>query len=144
MKYVPKTEEELAGEALLPEGVYDFEVLGTDDKPSKKGNDMITLKLRVFSDEGEQYIYDYIALGSTFGERKLRHAAATCGLLKEYNSGTINADSFNHACGRVKIKQQAGTDDYPLPKNTVADYVDRAPAPDTRPSEDIISDNIPF
>jgi hypothetical protein len=145
MKYTPKTEDQLQEESLLPEGIYDFEVATTDDKPSKAGNDMITLKLLVFSDSGTRYITDYIALGNTFGERKLRHAAVACGLHVEYDSGSLCADDFYGKTGKVLLKKQPAKDDFP-PKNSVADYQPRdddAPAP-TRPARDIIDDDLPF
>jgi hypothetical protein len=147
MKYTPKTEEQLAQEALLPDGTYDFEIIDTDDKPSKKGNDMITLKLWVFSDGGEQrHIFDYIAMGNHFGERKLRHAANACGLLEIYNSGKIVHTDFMGTTGKVLLKQQKGTDDFPLPKNIVADYLPRGEETVviTKPIREVIDDDIPF
>jgi hypothetical protein len=148
MTYTPKTEEQLADEALLPEGIYDFVVIDTDDKPSKKGNNMITLKLCVFDgDGGQRYIFDYIAFGNTFGERKFRHAAAACNLLDIYNSGQLEAHTFIGSCGRVKLKKQAGTDDFPMPKNVVVDYVEKDDMEErakTTKTKDLIDDDIPF
>ena len=51
MSYTPKSEEQLIREGLMPDGTYDFEVVETDDKPSKAGNTMLTLKLHVFDDD---------------------------------------------------------------------------------------------
>ena len=148
MNYTPKTEEQLAEEALLADGTYDFEVIGTSDKPSKKGNDMFTLNLCIFSHDGTQrFINDYIAMGNNFGERKLRRAAVACGLLDIYTSGSLQAYDFRNMSGKVLLKQQNGTDDYPLPKNVVGDYLprdDNAPAIHRIKPEDIIDDGIPF
>lgn len=145
MRFTPKTEEQLADEALLPEGTYDFEVIDTNDKPSKKGNDMITLQLCVFDGDGShRYVYDYIAIGNSFGERKLRHAANTCGLMDEYSSGNISASDFHGKTGKVLLKKQPAKDDFP-PKNTVADYIIRDEGvTDTRTPRQIINDDIPF
>lgn len=124
MGYTPKTEQQLASEGLLPEGIYDFEIVDTDDKQSKKGNDMYTLTLNVFdADGGTKQIRDYIALGSNFGERKLRHAADACGLIEIYNTGNLKPSDFQDRAGKVQIKQQDGSMDFPLSKNVVADYV---------------------
>lgn len=130
MTYQPKSEEQLAKEGLYPDGEYDFEVIETFDNPSKKkadgsgGNPMFTLKLRVIAADGSSfYVTDYIALSSNFGERKLRHAASACGLLDIYTSGKLIAENFKDRAGRVTIKTQDGTADYPLPKNVVKDYV---------------------
>ncbi len=148
MNYEPKTDEQLAKEALLPEGTYDFEIIDTNDKPSKKGNDMITVKMVVFGGDGSHhYLYDYIALGTNFGERKLRRAAAGCGLLGIYMSGELIDRTFMGATGKVLIKQQDGTAEYPIPKNVVADYVPRdddESTQDKRPSREIIDDDLPF
>ena len=147
MRFTPKTDEQLAQEALLLDGVYDFEIIDTSDKPSKKGNDMITLKICVFDkDREERYIFDYIAMGNSFGERKLRHAANACGLMNIYNTGKINAEDFLHKSGILKVAQRKGTPEYPLPKNIVADYLpkDTFAAIKSQPAKDIIDDDIPF
>ncbi len=126
MSYTPKSEEELAKEGLLQDGNYDFEVVDTSDKPSKKGNDMYTLKLHVFDTQGSaRIVYDYIALGNNFGERKLRHAADACNLIEIYNSGNLKPSDFLNKAGKVQIKIQEGSADYPLPKNAVVDYLPR-------------------
>lgn len=152
MSYTPKSEEALAKEGLLAPGTYDFEVLETSDKPSKKGNEMITLKLRVFDTDGNsRHIFDYIAFGSAFGERKFRHAANACGLMEVYNSGKLVAGDFLNTMGRLELKQQDGTPDYPMPKNVVSDYIGRDEVeiarqqakakPITKPD---LGDDIPF
>lgn len=148
MNYIPKTEEELAQESLLPDGTYDFEIIETSEGYSKKGNEMITLKLCVFDTDGStRNIFDYIALGNNFGERKLRHAANACGLIDVYMSGKLADITFLNATGKILVKQQKGTDDFPLPKNIVSDYLprdDNAPAKPPRPAREIINDDVPF
>lgn len=148
MPYQPKSEEQLAREGLLVDGIYDFEIVETSDKPSKKGNDMHTLKLNVFAPDGATHvIYDYIALGSNFGERKLRHAADACRLLDIYNTGNLKPSDFMGKTGKVNIKFQEGNVDYPNPKNVVADYVKRG-EPETVATgvlpPEVESDSIPF
>lgn len=148
MSYTPKTEDQLAKEGLLSDSEYDFEVADTSDKPSKKGNDMYTLKLNVFNTDGEaKTVYDYIALGNNFGERKLRHAADACGLLEIYGTGNLKPSDFMGKTGKVLIKIQEGNVDFPMPKNVVVDYVKRG-EPETMatgalPSE-VVDDDIPF
>ena len=129
MAYTPKTEDQLAKEGLMPNGVYDAEVVETSDKQSKKGNDMFTLKLRVFNDDGSsRFIYDYIVMGTNFGERKLRHAADACGLIDTYNAGSLTAGDFLNTSCKVEVAQQNGTPAYPTPKNIVSDYISREEA----------------
>ena len=155
MSYTPKTEEQLAKEGLLPNGTYDIEVAETSDKPSKKGSEMITLKLNVFDREGAiKAVFDYIVPNTNFGERKLRHAADCFGLLDIYNSGNLKADDFLNKTGKAEIKQQEGNSDYPLPKNVVSDYIGRSGNAQIKANERIkgkpkttaetLSDDIPF
>lgn len=159
MSYTPKSEEQLALEACLPEGAYDFEVADTDDKPSKVkadgtgGNPMYTLKLHVFEETGSpRVLTDYIALGNNFGERKLRHAAVACGLLETYGTGNLTPADFMGKTGKVQLKIQKGTPEYPNPKNVVSDYLPkdeqepaRKAAFKTPPYPDAtLDDEIPF
>jgi len=151
MSYTPKSEEELAREVLLPDGAYDFEVVETSDKPSKNSNAMFTLKLRVFDTDGNsRTLFDYIVMSNPFGERKLRHAANACGLLETYNSGKLTAGDFLNTMGKILLKQQDGSADYPMPKNVVSDYIGReenveAPrAKQKTVKEEDLGDDIPF
>lgn len=126
MSYTPKSEEQLTKEGLMIDGDYDYEVVETSDKKSLKGSEMYTLKLHVFGEDGQlRIIMDYIALGSNFGERKLRHAADSAGIIEVYETGNMKPKDFQGRTGKVTIKTQEGTPDYPLPKNVVKDYVKR-------------------
>ena len=154
MSYQPKSEEQLAKEGLLPDGEYDFEVVETWDKPSKAGNAMYTLKLHIFSEDGgTQIVTDYIALGSNFGERKLRHAADACRLIDVYEIGNLKPSDFQGKTGRVQIKIQEGNNEFPNPKNAVKDYVKRPKAeteetgamtPQEKAKAALEGDGIPF
>lgn len=150
MTYKPKSEEQLAKEGLLEAGIYDFEVADTSDKPSKKGKAMYTLKLHVFDEEGSaKVVWDYIALGSNFGERKLRHAADACGLIETYNTGNLKPSDFQGKAGKVEISINDGNADYPLPKNAIKDYVKRAEQESVAtvalpPVSSVDNDDIPF
>lgn len=150
MSYTPKSDEQLAREGLLEDGTYQFEVAETSDKPSKKGNAMFTLKLHVFGEDGNAHVvYDYIALGNNFGERKLRHAADACKLISIYETGNLKASDFQDKTGQVILKIAEGNADYPMPKNVVVDYVKR-PADETvetgalPPPSPIGDDEVPF
>ena len=48
LEFQPKTEEELKTFVLLPEGEYDFDVIGAEEQTSKSGNAMIKLTLKVY------------------------------------------------------------------------------------------------
>jgi|GEM_PF-6239553 len=157
-RYTPKTETEIAQEALIPsKTICDVEVAEAIDKPSKSGNEMITLKLNVFDADGDmRVVFDYIVPSTNFGERKLRHAADAFGLLEKYAEGTLWADDFVNKMGKAEIGQSKPTDEYPLPKNIITDYIGRAEATTmqdekrkkavkkTTSLKDELSDDVPF
>ena len=152
MKFQPKTEDDLKREALLGTGVYDFEVIDAKDAVSKKGNDMIALKLRVFSnDQGERVVRDWLMPSMGF---KLRHFAETTGLIGAYDAGTLSAADCQGRSGRVALVIKE--DDQYGPQNAVKDYekgkavaearetpADGAPKP-PRPSQVSLVDEPPF
>jgi hypothetical protein len=119
MRFEPKTEDQLKAETLLPDGDYDFEVMDAQDTTSKKGNDMIAVKLRVFTNNGERHIYDYLMPSMGF---KLRHFCESTGLLSKYDAGTLEAAHCIRREGIASIEQEAGNNGYG-PKNKVVDYV---------------------
>lgn len=143
MKFQPRTAEEIAVANLLPEGEYDFTILDAENATSKSGNEMIKIKLCVFSNQKDVHIFDYLL--ASF-ERKFRRACECLGVLDLYNKGEIDAEDFKGRSGKCKIgiKKQ---DDYD-PKNEVKDYVvDRsfkAPEEAPRATKDASGDNIPF
>ncbi len=117
MKFTPKTEDDLKRESLLEAGTYDFEVMSAEDAISKKGADMIALKLRIFTDRGERSVSDWLMPSMGF---KLRHFAETTGMLAAYDAGTFNAEDCKGRSGRVllRVEVQEGYS----PKNSVRDY----------------------
>lgn len=129
MKFTPKTEEQLDKEGLLPEGVYPFEVLTSQDKKSRNtGADMIELELRVFGEGGaENKVKDWLVSSYL---RKLFNFARVTGLTARYHAGTLAASDCAARSGWVKIAIEKGKQNpnkpegecYPA-KNVVKDYV---------------------
>ena len=119
MRFEPKSEDQLKAETMLPDGDYDFQVMEAQDAVSKQGNDMIKVKLRVFTSNGERHLYDYLMPSMGF---KLRHFCESTGLLSRYDAGTLEAGHCLRREGIASIEQEAGKNGYP-PKNRVADYV---------------------
>lgn len=125
MKFVPKTDKEIAEANLWPAANYSFEIIESADQVSKSGNDMIKLKLKVFNDDGSFILLDdYLLESMAF---KLKHAAQVCGL--DYEGGQLAAMDFHGKCGTLKLKIQKGkkkddgSDEYYADKNAVGDYV---------------------
>lgn len=119
MRTTPKSEKELAEAGLWPAGTYDFEVLTAEDTTSRKGADMIKLKVKIYNDEGQsQTVFDYLLDAMA---HKLRHAAEAFGLLDEYEAGGFDAIDCEGKTGKVKIKIEK-SEGYP-DKNAIADYI---------------------
>lgn len=147
MRYTTHTDEELNRLNLLSPGIHDFEVMETDDKPSKKGNDMVTLKLHVFEDDGTpRIVFDYLVPEAM--PHKFKHACDACNLLAEYEAGSITAASFLGRTGKLTIFTQPAKDNF-QEKSAVKDYVKRevqdasAPPPARKAATDL-DDEIPF
>jgi hypothetical protein len=121
MRFEPKTKEELSN--LLPDGIYEFSVLSAEETVSKKGNDMIALKLEVYDDGNGKTskVPDWLVNS----EKTLRKVLGFCeatGILDIYNSGQLTADHCTGKSGRVKLVVQDAQDNFPA-KNSVDYYV---------------------
>ena len=156
MKFQPKTEKEIAESGLLPPGTYDFEISSAEEAVSSAGNDMIKLTLHVYEDSGaRRTLFDYL-LGAL--PHKLRHAAEVCGLLNDYENGTLDAGDFEQKTGRIKVGIQKDKNGQYPDRNSVLDYImpnkdarsGSAPMPQPRSRQNVrtpagdIDDEIPF
>lgn len=131
MKFIPKSEDELARDLLLEPGEYPFEVLSARDRVSQSGNEMIELKLNVFGDDGQQsHVYDYLLEKMAF---KLRHFAETTGLIAKYEAGNFEAMDCLDKQGVVRLAIDPGSNGY-SPKNVVKDYIKPAPSAESASS----------
>lgn len=126
MQFNSKSREELARESLTPPGEYDFEIMRAEETTSKKGNEMIKLKLRVFVDGGEIHVYDYLVGGM---EYKLANFCDAIGRSDDYDTGEINADNLEGCSGKLKLVIEEATKDadtgeikWPA-KNAVKTYI---------------------
>ena len=147
MNFTPRSAKEIAEAGLLPKGEYDFEVIRSENKVSKKGNDMIQVKLKVFHGASTPFIDDYLLASM---EAKLRHFCEATGLLEKYESGALTAEDCLGRVGKVKIiVHEDKTGEYD-PKNSVKDYVVKKAKKDFDESEipnktqDENGDDIPF
>lgn len=123
MRVTPKTEQEITEENLLPDGIYDFQILSAEDYVSQNsGKEMIKLAVRVYNEHGDAHcvIYDYLMDAVAY---KLRHCAEVCELLKEYESGYIPPEKMVNKCGRVKIYTQKDKNGQYPDKNAIRDYI---------------------
>lgn len=147
MKFEPKTEDEVQEAGLLAAGEYDFEVAEASDEVSKKDNEMIKLKLRVYnSDGGFSTVFDYLLESVAY---KLRHFAFATGIGERYESGALVASDCEQKTGRCKIATQPAKDGYAA-KNVVRDYITtnsdmvQKAAVNVRKAQAPLDDDIPF
>lgn len=125
MRYSPKSEQELQEQNLILKGIYQFQVIESEDTVSKAGNEMIKLRLKLWDNEGnERTVYDYLTEAMLY---KLKHFCDIVGLVDKYEAGTLHADDCMYKMGRVSIDIQKGNANpnggmYP-DKNVVKDYV---------------------
>ena len=126
MQFNSKSREELARESLTPPGEYDFEIISAEETTSKKGNEMIKLKLRVFVENGEIHVYDYLVAGM---EYKLANFCDAIGRSDDYDDGEINADNLVGCAGKLKLvieeaQKDKDTGEVKWPaKNVVKTYI---------------------
>lgn len=126
MQFNSKSREELARESLTPPGEYDFEIISAEETTSKKGNEMIKLKLRVFVENGEIHVYDYLVAGM---EYKLANFCDAIGRSDDYDDGEINADNLVGCAGKLKLvieeaEKDKDTGEVKWPaKNVVKTYI---------------------
>ena len=127
MQFNSKSRDELARESLTPPGEYDFEIMRAEETTSKKGNEMIKLKLRVFVENGEIHVYDYLVAGGM--EYKLANFCDAIGRSEDYDAGNINADSLEGCGGKLKLvieeaQKDPDTGEVKWPaKNAVKTYI---------------------
>lgn len=120
MRFQPKTEAQLVEGRLIPdETECDFEVMSSTHAVSKKGNEMIALKLRVFHQDREAHVYDYLMETMGF---KLLHFCEAANLTEKYKSGELRASDCENATGKAVIGIEDSSGTY-KPKNVVIDYI---------------------
>lgn len=145
MKVTPRTEEDLKSINLIPEGIYNFEVLEATEKLSKSGNEMIELKLGIWDNNGTmRVIFDYLLDAM---EHKLRHFCVVTGLEDKYKSEEITSNDCIGKSGKAHLVIQKGKDKqdgtkYP-DRNSVQDYVTDDKKIEVK-KDDFINDDLPF
>jgi hypothetical protein len=144
MRFMPKTEEEIAHDNLLEKGEYPFEISGGEDTQSKAGNDMIVLTVRVYKEDGSfNLVTDYLLEAIA---HKLRHAAEACGLLDKYEKGELTGEDFVGKTGMLKLGVQEAKGDF-FAKNKINDYIvpkDGEEKKELPKKPDLEDDGIPF
>ena len=139
--FTPRSEEELSN--LIPhKSVCNFQVISTDDKPSKTGNEMITLQLKVWDDKGREHILTDHLVFSDRALFKVKHFCESVGIAEQYNAGQLEAFHCQDKSGKAHIIiEKDASGQYP-DKNKIKDYVPES-AKTVAPKPDF-DDDIPF
>jgi hypothetical protein len=121
MNFEPRTEQEIAESRLLAKGEYDFEIVDAAEKTSKtSGKPMIEVKVRISDIHGtSRTLTDYLLAETPL---KLRHAAEVCGLIAQYETGSLSADDFRGKRGRLTLAIEKDKKKKYPDKNVVTDY----------------------
>ena len=123
MRFTPKSEKQIQEERfpVVKPGKYHFEVTDAKDEVSKKGNEMIVLRLKIFDQNLNPvcYVNDYLMENMA---HKLRHAAYVCGLGNSYESGELHSNLFIGKTGTVDLVIQKDKTGQYADKNSVQDY----------------------
>ena len=123
MNITPQSEDQLRASMLLADGDYQFEVASAEDKISSSNNEMIALQLRIYKPDGATRTQkDWLVnSASAMMQMKIRHFARSCGLMDQYNAGTLDSLTCQGASGVVRIRSK--TDEQYGPQNYVKDYI---------------------
>jgi hypothetical protein len=130
MQFTPKSEADVsAGKTKfkpLPDGVYPFTVLESDEVPSKSqknfGRLMVKLKLAAHGPDGrDQWVYDYFA--DWFSEWKLKHFADATGQADLYNTGGIDFANNRQRESQGWVRLAIEVSDDGRERNVVDDYM---------------------
>jgi hypothetical protein len=152
-QFNPLSDEELDSINLIPDGVYNFEIVKSQRKVSQSGNNMAALTLKVWDDQGKIHnIFDYLIFSTVpLNIRKIKHFCDSIGQIEAYKKGEIPEEMGGYS-GKVHIgiqerqpKKEGGFYDK---KNIVIDYVMTDNGAVKHDSTDNIVDNfndeIPF
>lgn len=141
-----------------PAGDYDFIVNEAEEQTSNSGNDMIKLTLHVMSrDNKRRTVFDYL-VNTDGGQWKIRHFAASVGMLRQYETGNLDCMDMLTRPGKCKLGIKRATADYPannriedyLPQNGGASAMPATTRPVTAPRAQVkapagdLDDEIPF
>lgn len=128
--YEPMTDEECEKERqyqMVEPGIYDFQVIFAESRISKSGNSMIELKLKIYNNNGIEYIIIDYLLGTRNMGWKTKHFCDSVGLSEEYNKKEFNEILCLNKCGKANIiikkgnQKEDGT--FYKDKNEIKDYI---------------------
>lgn len=147
LSYKRWTEEEDSMRNVLDKGEYPFRVRTISKGMTKSGQyEMLTVELGVMDNVGREWtVKDWVVIMDEMGW-KLRHFAATCGIIEKYDSDTLEAADFMGKNGvvRITIRDYEDKEGEIRKSNAVVDYIKPGKAKISAPANDFIDDEIPL
>lgn len=148
--FKPMSDEELDAINLVPDGIYNFEVVKSTRKVSKSGNPMAELQLTIWDKEGRTHlIFDYLVFSDVnLNIKKVSHFSKAVGLHDEYLKGCL-PEELERYSGTAEIgiqeEQPKPTGGFYARKNYVKEYLakDKEKA-STKKEEPFFDDDVPF
>lgn len=117
----PLSREQLKQGDLIPKGIYDFHVEDATEEVSKKGQEMIKLKLRIYFPDGrERIIFDYLTEAL---EYKFGHFCEVAGIYDKYESREITNWDCIGKSGQCKVGIKIDKDGIYADQNNIVDYI---------------------
>lgn len=154
MQYSRMTEEQDKARNAWPKGDYPFIVKVVEDKPTKSGdNMMLVVDLELHRDDGAtKKLRDWIVYDLDSMAWKLRHFAATLGLLEQYDANMLTPGDVleKHGVVRISTTEFTNNDGEVTLQNVVKDYVKPGEAKGTQglesglPSDEPFNDDLPL
>lgn len=109
---------------ILPEGIYNFQVIKAEKRISSAGNPMLELKLKVWDANGKTYTVRDFLVATRKMAWKIKHFWESVGQPEKYNGQFTISDCLN-VCGLFRCVVEKDSNGYDQAK--VQDYVTNKP-----------------
>jgi len=122
MEFNPQDAGDRAAFTLLPEGIYDIEIVEAEEQTSKKGNQMIVLTVEARHPDGyPSRVWDYLVStpGAVF---KIKNFCDAAGLTGQFESGRLTTQDCQGSRLKAKIFVESGRDGY-QDRNAIREYL---------------------
>ena len=122
MEFNPSDGSQRASFELLPEGLYDAEVIEAEERTSQKGNQMIALTLQIPHPGGyEARVWDFL-VSVPAAVFKIRMFCDAADLDDAFKSGRLTAENCVGKKVKARIGVEEGRDGFG-DRNTVHEYI---------------------
>jgi len=125
MEFNPTDAGDRGGFSLLPEGLYDIEVVEAEERSSKSGNQMIALTIEVRHPDGyPSRVWDYL-VSTPAAIFKIKQFCDAAGLTSEFAAGTLTQAHCRNRKLKAKIFVESGREGF-QDRNAIREYLPTA------------------